>query len=115
MTATGIPEKLLSAMTCVRQADDQSHDAVNWIRKSVQRVQLALLSQELPKLTAHFYGKYSAAILSRKSPCLMTLRALVVSGPKLSWRFLRELFKNAIELRQRLETDGERNFADPKI
>ena len=45
----------------------------------------------------------------------MTLRALVVSGPKLSWRFSRERFKNAIELRQRLETDGERNFADPKI
>jgi len=38
-----------------------------------------------------------------------------VSGPKLSWRSSRELFKNAIELRQRLETDGERNFADPKI
>ena len=45
----------------------------------------------------------------------MTLRALVVSGPKLSWRFSRELFKDAIELGQRLEADGERNFADPKI
>ncbi len=65
MTATGIPEKLLSTMTCVRQANDQSHDAVNWIRKSIQRAQLALLSQELPKLTAHFYGKYFGAILPR--------------------------------------------------
>src|SRR5437667_11944247 len=102
-------------MTCVCQANDQSHDAVNWIRKSIQRSQLALLSQELPKLTAHFYGKYFGAILPAKSLCLMTLRALVVSGPKLSWRFSRERFKNAIELRQRLETDGERNFADPKI
>ncbi len=115
MTATGIPEKLLSAMTCVRQANDQSHDAVDWIRKSIQRVQLALLSQELPKLTAHFYGKYFGAILPRSLYVLMTLRALFVSGSKLSWRFSRELFKNAIELRQRLETHGERNFADPKI
>ncbi len=65
MTATGIAEKLLSAMTCVCQANDQSHDAVNWIRKSIQRSQLALLSQELPKLTAHFYGKYFGAILPR--------------------------------------------------
>src|SRR5204863_7609446 len=106
---TGIPEKLLSAMTCVRQANDQSHDAVNWIRKSIQRAQLALLSQELPKLTAHFYGKYLRAYFAVKSLYLMTLRALVVSSPKLSWRSSRELFKNAIELRQRLETDGERN------
>jgi len=65
VTATGIPEKLLAAMTCVRQANDQSHEAVNWIRKSIQRAQLALLSQESPKLTAHFYGKNVEAILPR--------------------------------------------------
>jgi hypothetical protein len=45
----------------------------------------------------------------------MTLCALVVSGPELSWRFSRELLKDAIELRQRLETDRERDFANPQI
>jgi hypothetical protein len=62
VTATGKSEKLLSAVTCIRQANNQSHDAVNRVRKSIQRVQLALLSQESPKLTAHFYGKYFGAI-----------------------------------------------------
>ena len=65
MTTTGIPEKLLSAMTCIGQANNQSHDAVDWIRKSIQRVQLVLLSQELPKLTAHFYGKCAGVFFDR--------------------------------------------------
>ena len=65
MTTTGIPEKLLSAMTCIRQADNQSHDTENWIRKSIQIVQCALLSQELPKLTAHFYGKCAGVFFDR--------------------------------------------------
>jgi len=67
VTATRIAEKLLSAMTCIRQPNNQSHEAVNWIRKSIQRAQLALLSQELTKLTAHFYGKYFGAVFSAKS------------------------------------------------
>ena len=65
MTTTGISEKLLAAMTCVGQANNQSHDAVDWIRKSIQRVQLVLLSQELPKLTAHFYGKCAGVFFDR--------------------------------------------------
>src|SRR5438309_3583708 len=35
MTATGKPEKLLPAMTCIRQPNDQSHDAVNWVCESI--------------------------------------------------------------------------------
>ena len=62
-----------------------------------------------------FLRKKFRSYFAAKSLYLVSLRALVVSGPKLSWRSSRELFKNAIELRQRLETDGERNFADPKI
>ena len=34
---------------------------------------------------------------------------------KLSWRFSRELFENPIELRQRLEPHGKRDFADSQI
>jgi hypothetical protein len=45
----------------------------------------------------------------------VTLRVFFVGGPKLSWGFSRELFENAIELRQRLEADCEGDFADPKI
>ena len=44
----------------------------------------------------------------------MTLRAFFVGGPKLSWGFSCELFENAIELRQRLKADGERDFANPQ-
>jgi hypothetical protein len=102
--ATRIREELLPAMTCVRQADNQSHDTVNWIRKSIQRVQCALLSQEFPKLTAHFYGKCAGSIC----------RSLTQSS-KLRRRLAREFLENTIELRQRLETDGEGDFADPKI
>ena len=34
---------------------------------------------------------------------------------KLRRRLAREFLENTIELRQRLETDGEGDFADPKI
>src|SRR5213080_4223151 len=59
-----------------------------------------------------FLRKKFRSYFAAKSLYLVSLRTLLVSGPKLSWRSSRELFKNAIELRQRLETDGERNFAD---
>src|SRR6266705_4730595 len=62
-----------------------------------------------------FLRKIFRSHFAANSLCLMTLCALVVCCSKLSCRFSRELFKNTIELRQRLETDGERNFADPKI
>ena len=39
----------------------------------------------------------------------------LMRGSKLRRRFSRELFENAIELRQRLEADCEGDFADPKI
>jgi hypothetical protein len=38
-----------------------------------------------------------------------------MGGSKLRRRFPRELFENAIELRQRLEADCEGDFADPRI
>jgi hypothetical protein len=63
VTATGIREELLPAMTCIHQANNQSHDAVNWVRKSIQRVHAArLMSIFCVKLdiSANFYGKYSA-------------------------------------------------------
>src|SRR5438094_10607975 len=47
-----------------------------------------------------FLRKILRSYFAAKSLCLMALRALVVRGPKPSWRFSRELFKNAIELRQ---------------
>ena len=63
MTATGIPEKLLPPMTRIRQANNQSHNAVNWVCKSIQRVHAArLMSIFCVKLdiSVNFYGKYSA-------------------------------------------------------
>ena len=63
MTATGKPQKLLPAMTCIRQANNQSYDAVNWVRKSIQSVHAArLMSIFCVKfdISANFYGKYSA-------------------------------------------------------
>src|SRR6266516_781063 len=62
-----------------------------------------------------FLRKIFRGYFAAKSLYLMTLSALCVSGAKLSWRFSHELFKNAIELRQRFEADRERDFADPKI
>ena len=38
VTATGKAEKLLPAMTCIRQTSNQAHDAVNWVGKSIQGV-----------------------------------------------------------------------------
>jgi hypothetical protein len=67
VTATGKPQKLLSAMTRIRQANDQSHDAVNWVSKSIQRVHAARLMMSIFRvkldISANFYGKYSAPFL----------------------------------------------------
>jgi hypothetical protein len=38
VTAAGEAEKLLPAMTGVGQSNNESHDTVNWIRKSIERV-----------------------------------------------------------------------------
>jgi hypothetical protein len=38
-----------------------------------------------------------------------------MSYAKSAWRFSREFFENAIELRQRLEADGERDFTDAQM
>src|SRR6266700_6806636 len=46
--------------------------------------------------------------------CLRIFRSLTQSS-KLRRRLAREFLENTIELRQRLETDGEGDFADPKI
>jgi hypothetical protein len=66
----------LPAMTCVSQAYNQSHDAVNWVGKSIQRVHVARLMMSIFRVkpmaranstedmnsynspTTHFYGKY---------------------------------------------------------
>jgi len=37
------------------------------------------------------------------------------SGAILSWRFARQPFENAIELRERLKADGERDFTDAQF
>lgn len=41
MTATGKSEKLLPTVACVGQANNQPHDTVNRVCKSIQRVQCA--------------------------------------------------------------------------
>src|SRR6266567_7862865 len=46
--------------------------------------------------------------------CRRIFRSLTQSS-KLRRRLAREFLENTIELRQRLETDGEGDFADPKI
>src|SRR6266700_177070 len=106
-------------MTCVCQANDQSHDAVNWICKSIQRVQVHQCARSLisgvAAVDCAFLRKIFRSYFAAKSLSLMTLCALVVSGPKLSWRFSRERFKNAIELRQRLKADGKCDLADSQI
>ena len=47
MPATWKGEKLLPAVTSIRQAKDQSHQAVNWICKSIQRVHVARLGKSI--------------------------------------------------------------------
>lgn len=47
----------------------------------------------------------------KKRLCLSTRRARAV----LSWRFARQFFEDPIELRERLKTDCERDFADAQI
>jgi hypothetical protein len=118
VTATRIPEKLLSAVTCVRQANDQSHNAINWVCKSVQRVHTVktrTLISGVAEVDCAFLRKIFWGYFAANSLYLMTLCALVVSGPKLSWRLSRELFKDAVELRQRLKADRERDLANPQI
>src|SRR5207247_5082098 len=55
-----------------------------------------------------FLRKKFRSYFATKSLYLVSLRTLLVSGPKLRWRSSRELVINALELRERLQTAGER-------
>jgi hypothetical protein len=54
-------------------------------------------------MATHFFGFFSSSI-----------RILPVST-ELRWRFPGQSLEHAIELRERLESRGERNLADPYI